>query len=620
MDQFEIIGGRPLKGKVSISGSKNAALPCLFATLLTDEPCTLEQIPALADIETSLKLLETLGKKVERVSKKIVISKARALTGHAPYDLVRRMRASVLVMGPLLARRKRAKVSMPGGCAIGARPVNIHLDGFHRMGVETSITEGYVDARTKGLKGALIPMPFPSVGATENLMMAAVLAKGTTIIQNAAREPEIVDLGRMLQKMGASIRGLETSEIIIEGVRSLSGTVHAVIPDRIEAGTFMIAAGVTKGDIFLENVNLAHLGVVIHALKQAGLSLEQENKGVRAKYVKALKPVDIETDVYPGFPTDMQAQWISMMAVTKGKCRAKETVFENRFLHVQELLRFGANISLNGTEDTTCPFADAEEMVGWMRRAKLDVEPHFIAKKDLDGKVFTSAGHPLGNRTQIVLQVASKYLKTDGADARVRRGKSDFERREDVRYRTSGGEFVISYANGFPVGKFEPSLPAVSYVDHTDLTFTLDRKGTKTPIRAIADWDIRRGHILDNMARVMGPFPSQLQRVPLDVKEVEQAKVGDLIRRKITYQSDANDRVSAYIFTPATQPAKKLPAILALHQTTRIGKDEPAGLGVKDAAYGLELAQRGYVVIVPDYPSFAEHKYCLLYTSPSPRD
>jgi UDP-N-acetylglucosamine 1-carboxyvinyltransferase len=350
VDQFEIQGGRPLKGRVVISGSKNAALPCLFATLLTDEVCTLEQVPALADIDTALKLLVTLGKKVDRVGKKVVISKGKALTGKAPYDLVRRMRASVLVMGPLLARRKRAQVSMPGGCAIGARPVNYHLDGFHRMGVDTTIHEGYVDARTTGLKGGLIPLPYPSVGATENLLMGAVLAKGTTIIQNAAREPEVVDLGRMLQKMGASIRGLETSEITIEGVKSLSGTSHTVIPDRIEAGTFMIAAGITRGDIVLENVNLTHLGNVVHSLKLTGLSVEPEGRGVRVTYSKKLKPVSIETDVYPAFPTDMQAQWIALMAVTGGKCRVRETVFENRYLHVQELLRFGADITLAGRD------------------------------------------------------------------------------------------------------------------------------------------------------------------------------------------------------------------------------------------------------------------------------
>ena len=352
MDQFEIKGGRALKGRVVISGSKNAALPCLFATLLTDEVCTLDQVPALADIDTALKLLVTLGKKVDRVGKKVVISKSRSLTGQAPYDLVRRMRASVLVMGPLLARRRRAQVSMPGGCAIGARPVNFHLEGFHRMGVDTTIHEGYVDARTAGLQGGLVPLPFPSVGATENLLMGAVLAKGTTIIQNAAREPEVVDLGRMLQKMGASIRGLETSEITVEGVRSLSGTAHTVIPDRIEAGTFMIAAAITKGDILLDNVNLSHLGNVMHSLKHAGLGIEQEGRAVHVKWVKNLKPVNIETDVYPGFPTDMQAQWIALMAVTGGKSRVRETVFENRYLHVQELLRFGADISLSGRDAT----------------------------------------------------------------------------------------------------------------------------------------------------------------------------------------------------------------------------------------------------------------------------
>ncbi len=350
MDQFEITGGKPLKGRVTISGSKNAALPCLFATLLTDEVCTLNQVPALADIDTALKLLVTLGKKVERSGHSVVISRARALTGQAPYDLVRRMRASVLVMGPLLARRKRAKVSMPGGCAIGARPVNIHLDGFHRMGVETSITEGYVDARTPGLKGALIPMTFPSVGATENLMMAAVLAKGTTIIQNAAREPEIVDLGRMMQTMGASIQGLETSEITITGVKSLSGTTHTVIPDRIEAGTFMIAAAITKGNILIDGANLSHLGNVLDALRKTGLKIDQEGRCVRVQWTKALKPVNVETDVYPGFPTDMQAQWMALMSLTKGKSLARETVFENRFLHVQELLRFGGNITLSGRD------------------------------------------------------------------------------------------------------------------------------------------------------------------------------------------------------------------------------------------------------------------------------
>lgn len=350
MDQFEIVGGRRLKGRVSVSGSKNAALPCLFATLLTDEPCFLENVPDLADIDTSLKLLSTLGKKVKRAGHSVIVAKGKALTGRAPYELVRQMRASVLVMGPLLARRRRAKVSMPGGCAIGARPVNYHLDGFERMGVQIEIREGYVDAKANSFNGALIPLPYPSVGATENLMMGAVLARGTTVIQNAAREPEVVDLGHMLQKMGASIRGLETSEITIQGVGTLAGTTHHVIPDRIETGTFLIAAAITKGDVVLENTNLSHLSNVVDALKKSGLSVTTSGHRTHARWIKNLKPINIATDVYPGFPTDMQAQWITLMSLTRGRSKLRETVFENRFLHVQELLRFGANIQLNGRD------------------------------------------------------------------------------------------------------------------------------------------------------------------------------------------------------------------------------------------------------------------------------
>ncbi|MCG3203736.1 MAG: UDP-N-acetylglucosamine 1-carboxyvinyltransferase [Elusimicrobia bacterium] len=348
VDQFEIVGGAKLKGSVVISGSKNAALPCLFATLLTDEECVLDQVPDLADIGTSIKLLETLGKKVKRQGARLVISKGQSLTGVAPYELVRRMRASVLVMGPLLARRKKAEVSMPGGCAIGARPVNYHIDGFERMGVTVRIHEGYVDCKTKGLIGALIPLPYPSVGATENLLMGAALAKGTTIIQNAAREPEVVDLGHMLQKMGASIQGLETSEIVIQGVKKLAGVTHRVIPDRIEAGTFLIAAAACKGDIIIENINLSHLEKVVQPLQKAGLLIEKKGEFVHAKWLKPLKSLGVQTDVYPAFPTDMQAQWMALMSITKGNCVVKETVFENRFLHVQELLRFGADIQLEG--------------------------------------------------------------------------------------------------------------------------------------------------------------------------------------------------------------------------------------------------------------------------------
>jgi UDP-N-acetylglucosamine 1-carboxyvinyltransferase len=348
MDQFEIWGSRRLHGTVEISGSKNAALPILFATLLTDEECVLERVPHLADIDTSIKLLATLGKNVKWVGKKLVITKGKKLTGLAPYDLVRRMRASVLVMGPLLARMGRAHVSLPGGCAIGARPVNFHLAGFEQMGVKFEIHKGYIDAKVKALKGGVVKFPYASVGATENLMMGAVLAHGTTVIKMAAREPEIVDLGMMLKAMGASIRGLGTSTITIQGVRSLGGVHHEVIPDRIEAGTFIIAAAITKGDVVLRGVDLSHLSDVVARLKKAGLSIKQQGNSVRVRWVKPLKPVSAATDVYPGFPTDMQAQWIALMSVTKGSSKISETVFENRFLHVQELLRFGAHITLDG--------------------------------------------------------------------------------------------------------------------------------------------------------------------------------------------------------------------------------------------------------------------------------
>jgi len=276
--------------------------------------------------------------------------------------------------------------------------------------------------------------------------------------------------------------------------------------------------------------------------------------------------------------------------------------------HIAEMKRMQCEakiISVHGVDDVTCPFADAEELAFWMKRAKLDFVPHWIAKKDLDGKVFTSSGHALGNRTEIVESVARPYLIDGGRVG----AKSDFQRKEEIRYRTTNGVFVISYAEGYPVGRFVPAPPILEYPNHTDLSFVLDAKGNKKPIQSAADWQLRREHIARNVARVMGPLPSPLRRVPLYVKEVESVVVGNLVRKKVTFQSDGGSRVPAYIFTPAAKPVVKLPAILALHQTTRIGKDEPAGLGNKDLAYGIELAQRGYIVIVPDYPTFGEHTY-----------
>jgi dienelactone hydrolase len=281
--------------------------------------------------------------------------------------------------------------------------------------------------------------------------------------------------------------------------------------------------------------------------------------------------------------------------------------------HLAAVKRLGPTakiIVVHGVDDTTCPFADAQEMVAWMKRAAIDVEPRFIGKKDLDGKIFTSSGHSLGDRTKIVFQVAGKYLEPNGAEVLLRKGPCDFERREDIRYRTSNGVFVISYAKGYPVGRFEPAAPPIEYPDHTDVSHYRDAKGKQYPIKTSADWEIRRRHIIENTERVMGPLPSPLKRVPLNVKIIEEKRVGALIRQKITYQSDPDDRVPAYLFFPADRPAKKLPAILCLHQTTKVGIDETAGIrGNPDLKYALELAERGYITLAPEYPSFGEHKF-----------
>lgn len=281
--------------------------------------------------------------------------------------------------------------------------------------------------------------------------------------------------------------------------------------------------------------------------------------------------------------------------------------------HAAILKNLGATakiVIVHGVDDTTCPFADAQEMAGWLKRAGLDVETHWVAKKDLDGKIFTSSGHALGDRTKIVFQVAGKYLEPGAGSVLERQGQTDFERGEDIRFATADGAFVISYAKGYPVGRFEPSLPAVEYPDHTDLTHYRDGKGSAHAIKTVADWKIRRQHVVENMQRVMGPLPSPMRRVTLDVKFVEEQRVGALIRRKIAFQSDPDDRVPAYLFLPAEKPTKKLPAVLCLHQTTTGGMKEPAGLGGNpELKYALDLAQRGFITIAPDYPSFGEHKF-----------
>ncbi|MFH1783394.1 MAG: UDP-N-acetylglucosamine 1-carboxyvinyltransferase [bacterium] len=350
MEKISIFGGRKLSGDVVISGAKNAALPILVATLLTDDQCSLYNIPDLRDINTIMEVLGSLGKKIYREGDCYIASAPDELLPEAPYELVRTMRASVLVLGPLLARRSEAKVALPGGCAIGLRPINLHLKGFEKLGAEVSIKEGYVLVSASKLKGANIYLDLPSVGATENIMMAAVLAEGKTIIENAACEPEIVDLANFLNKMGANIQGMGTSVIKIDGVKRLKGVQYTIIPDRIEAGTFMVAGAVTRGDIRLKNIMPAHLHSVTEKLREAGVEVEVE-KGDNTLVVKAngeLKPIGIKTMPFPGFPTDMQAQFMALMCVTKGTSVITETVFENRFMHVAELCRMGAKVTIKG--------------------------------------------------------------------------------------------------------------------------------------------------------------------------------------------------------------------------------------------------------------------------------
>jgi len=371
MDSIIIKGvSQPLRGRVRISGSKNAALPELFSTILSDDKIVLKNIPSLlADIKTAVSLLEIVGKKVTHRKNKMTsaascgdssfeIETDREPSFEIPYDLVRRMRASIILAGPMLSRYGRVRIALPGGCAIGVRPIDIHLEGFKSLGAQVKLTKGYVDIKSGGrLKGGRIKMRFPSVGATENLVLAATLADGKTIIENAAREPEIGDLCRLLVSMGARISGIDSSLIEINGVRHLSSgnkvVEHEVISDRIEAATYMAAAAITRGEVVLENVtNPGHLKCFIGKLEQAGASVRiidpQKGEVFVGARKKALKPVNVRTAVYPGFPTDLQAQWMALMTQANGVSKITETIFENRFLHVAELKRLGADLEIRG--------------------------------------------------------------------------------------------------------------------------------------------------------------------------------------------------------------------------------------------------------------------------------
>ena len=347
MDKFVIHGGIPLRGKIKISGGKNAALPMLAASLLTPEPIVYHNVPQLSDIFTIKRLLTDLG--VIFNGDGSLIAQAKKIKSHcAPYDLVRTMRASILVLGPLLAREGKAYVSLPGGCAIGPRPVDLHLRGLTQMGAEITLEGGYINARAKRLKGAEIYLDIPTVTGTENLMMAASLAQGTTILKNAAREPEVVALAQMLKQMGAEIEGQGANIIKIKGAESLKGTKVTIIPDRIEAGTYMVAAGITGGKIYIENCCLEHLEAVVDKLREAGLTIELEGSWVKVKAPQVIKSTDVTTLNYPGFPTDMQAQFMALMCLGNGVSVIKENIFENRFMHVPELRRLGANIKIEG--------------------------------------------------------------------------------------------------------------------------------------------------------------------------------------------------------------------------------------------------------------------------------
>jgi UDP-N-acetylglucosamine 1-carboxyvinyltransferase len=352
MDKFVIRGGNPLLGTIHVGGAKNAALPCIAAALLTDEPVILENVPQVRDIETTRKLLAAMGADVQlgygRAQHRTKISCKNLVSPEASYELVKTMRASTLVLGPLVARCGRARVSLPGGCAIGARPIDLHIKGLERLGAKITQDHGYVEASAERLKGAEIVFDKITVTGTEDLLMAATLAEGETIMQNCAREPEVADLADLLNKMGAKIEGAGTPTIRVKGVSKLRGAKHAIIPDRIEAGTFIVAGALTGGDINVAGCDPSHLGALLQKLNEAGVKTKQTADSVRVMGDNPLKAADMITEEYPGFPTDMQAQYMALATQAEGTSVITENIFENRFMHAQEMLRMGANIKIEG--------------------------------------------------------------------------------------------------------------------------------------------------------------------------------------------------------------------------------------------------------------------------------
>ncbi|HHU48146.1 MAG TPA: UDP-N-acetylglucosamine 1-carboxyvinyltransferase [Clostridiales bacterium] len=348
MASFLVTNSGPLKGKVTINGAKNSVLPIMAASLLSDGIITLEDVPLLEDVNVMCRLLEHFGICLKWDNKTLYIDNSQIKPKPAPYELVRKMRASFLIMGPILTRFGNVKISLPGGCAIGTRPIDLHLKGLAAIGADITLGHGYIEARAQRLVGSRIYLDFPSVGATENIIMAAALADGLTIIENAAEEPEIIDLANFINAMGGRVRGAGTDTIKIEGVGRLSGCTHTIIPDRIEAGTFMVAAAITGGDIILTNVISDHLRPVEAKLKEAGIQIESVEEGIRVYKNGPLNTLDLKTLPYPGFPTDMQAQMMALMCTLPGTSMITETVFENRYMHVSELKRLGAKIKIEG--------------------------------------------------------------------------------------------------------------------------------------------------------------------------------------------------------------------------------------------------------------------------------
>jgi UDP-N-acetylglucosamine 1-carboxyvinyltransferase len=352
MDKFVITGGTPLRGEIPTSGSKNSALPALAAALLTDEPVTLHRVPRVRDIRTMERLLVDIGSTVNVEDGAVKLTTENIVCPEAPYELVKTMRASSLVLGPLVARSHRARVSLPGGCAIGGRPINLHIFGLEQLGARINQAHGYIEAEAPdGLRGATINFERITVTGTEDMMMAAVLASGETVLRNAAREPEVVDLANLLNKMGAKIEGAGTSIIRIEGVRKLHGAEHTIIPDRIEAGTFMVAGAITGGDLTVTDCEPVHVEALVSKLQQAGVDVTQPcPTSLRVRGGSRLRSVDMTTEEYPGFATDLQAQYMALMTQAEGIAMIVETIFENRFMHAQELARMGANIRLDGRQ------------------------------------------------------------------------------------------------------------------------------------------------------------------------------------------------------------------------------------------------------------------------------